>query len=170
MTQNIKQLRIYTSLFQVVSLWFDTTPPALIKSLEPVGVEFFRLFWNSFGVAAWISSSHVKWTHFKCFLRPVNDRSQTMPKPGRRVYNIFNCDRLYRRWSGRSSWDLALSDERNWFVLSTTLGSSRKTRIWFFYLDDLGLLLVNNASVVLQNWKFFPAECWLLIFFFFWEM
>lgn len=57
----------------------------------------------------------------------------------------------YRRWSGRSSCDLALPDQRDEFVLSTTGGSPRKTRILVPFFDHVGLLLVNNVSVVLEN-------------------
>jgi len=76
----------------------------------------------------------------------------------------------YRRWSGRSSCDLALPDQRDEFVLSTTGGSPRKTRILVPFFDHVGLLLVNNVSVVLENWKSFSIGMLSIEFFSFWEM
>jgi hypothetical protein len=54
MKQNTKYISdcvlcFYTSLLHIVPLSFDTTPPALNKFFEPVGVEFFRLFSKPWG-------------------------------------------------------------------------------------------------------------------------
>ena len=46
-------LCFYTSLFQTVFLYFDTTPLGLNKFFEPVLVEYFRLFWKLFLNETW---------------------------------------------------------------------------------------------------------------------
>jgi hypothetical protein len=151
-----------------MSVWFDTTPPALMKFYEPVGVEFFGLFSKQLSRSSFNFFITCEMNSFQMFLETC-----TRPEVRQCQSRAVGCRTATAMLSivpgVADSCGLALSGQRDWFVLSATLGFSRKTRIWFFYLDHVGLLFVNNASVVLEIENRFPVECWVLNFFLSWR-
>ena len=134
-------LCFYMSFFHIVVLLFDI-PPSLIKFLERVVVELFRLFSKPF-------SHHSLNFFITCERNSFETFHKNCKQPevswcqiwavGTVWYN-FRSDALYGCWSGSISVGSGISmlknisffcTKCNWLVVSTFQGSLHKSWSWF---------------------------------------